>query len=83
MNEANDFYEDMRSKRQNIENWRDDSLGDTNSAVNANLNNVDTRSVSQGSVSGKGSVKEDVTTTSTKGGMPSPSKGMVDLTPNG
>jgi autophagy-related protein 16 len=80
MNEANDFYEDMRSRHQNVLNWRDGSQGDANSSGN---NNADTRSVSQGSVSGNGDVLEETTTASTKGGTPSPARDLVDLTPNG
>jgi len=80
MNEANDFYEDMRSRHQDVLNWRDGSQGDGNSSGN---NNADTRSVSQGSISGNGDANEETTTGSTKGGTPSPAKDVVDLTPNG
>ena len=84
MNEANDFYEDMRSKHQNVLNWREESQGDANSAVADNHKDADTRSVSQGgSVSGNGDANEEEVAASTKGGTPSPSKAVVDLTPNG
>jgi autophagy-related protein 16 len=85
MNEANEFYEDMRSKHQNVLNWRDDSQGDAASSVsNTNTKDTDVASVSQGgSVSGNGSANEDATTVSTKDGTLSPAKGTVDLTPNG
>jgi autophagy-related protein 16-1 len=81
MNEANDFYEDMRSKHQNVLNWRDGSQGDASS-----VNNKDTESVSVsqgGSASGNGSANEEGTTASTKDGTLSPAKAVVDLTPNG
>jgi autophagy-related protein 16 len=81
VNEANDFYEDMRSRHQSVLNWRDGSQGDANSG--GNNNNTETQSVSQGSVSGNGDANEEVATASTKGGTPSPAKVDVDLTPNG
>ena len=84
MNEANDFYEDMRSKHQNVLNWRDGSQGDASSVNNTNNKDTESRSVSQGgSVSGNGSANEDGTTASTKDGTLSPAKAVVDLTPNG
>ena len=82
MNEANDFYEDMRSKHQDVLNWREGSQGDANSSVNNK--DAESLSVSQGgSVSGNGSANEEGTTASTKDGTLSPSKAVVDLTPNG
>jgi autophagy-related protein 16 len=80
MNEANDFYEDMRSRHQNVLNWRDGSQGDASS----NNNNTDiTVCVTGRSMSGNGSANEETTMASTKGGTPSPAKDVVDLTPNG
>lgn len=80
MNEANDFYEDMRTRHQNVLTWRDGSQGDTHSSGN---NNPDTRSISQGSMSGNGDATEETTMASTKGGTPSPARDAMDLTPNG
>jgi autophagy-related protein 16-1 len=87
MNEANNFYEDMRSKHQNVLDWRDGSQqGDAKSSVSNSNNSADAQapSVPQAdSVSGNGEANEEGTTASTKGGMPSPTKDSVDLTPNG
>lgn len=87
MNEANDFYEDMRSRHRNVLDWREGSQGDANSSLGHaanNNNNADTRSVSAGgSVSGNGSANGEAATAGSKGGTPSPAKGVVDLTPNG
>lgn len=86
MNEANDFYEDMRSKHQNVLDWRDGSQGDAKSSTNNSSGAKDgtAPSASQSdSVSGNGDANEEGTTASTKGGMPSPAKDAVDLTPNG
>lgn len=63
MNEANEFYEDLRTKHENVLNWRDDSHGDSGSNAN---HNADTRSISQGSMSGKGSANGEGKTASTK-----------------
>jgi len=83
MNEANDFYEDMRSKHQNVLNWREESQGDANSSI-TNNKDEETQSVSQGgSVSGNGDANEEGTAASTKGGTPSPAKAALDLTPKG
>ncbi|KAF7965293.1 hypothetical protein HWV62_30320 [Athelia sp. TMB] len=85
MNEANDFYEDMRSRHQNVLNWREGSQGDANSSLGQVINNnAETRSLSAGgSVSGNGSANGETAAAGTKGGTPSPAKGVVDLTPNG
>lgn len=85
MNEANDFYEDMRTRHQNVLNWREGSQGDANSSLGQVLNNhAETRSLSAGgSVSGNGSANGETAAAGTKGGTPSPAKGVVDLTPNG
>jgi autophagy-related protein 16 len=86
MNEANDFYEDMRSKHQNVLDWRDGSQSDAKSSVNNSSNAKDAAapSVSQSdSVSGNGEANEEGMTASTKGGTPSPARDVVDLTPNG
>lgn len=66
LNEANEFYEDLRTKHENVLNWRDASHGDSGSNAN---HNADTRSLSQGSMSGKGSANGEGTTASTKVGL--------------
>lgn len=85
MNEANEFYEDIKSRHQNVLSWREGSQGDANSSLGIAVNNnAETRSLSAGgSVSGNGSANGETTTPGTKGGTPSPAKGVVDLTPNG
>ncbi|KAF9028823.1 ATG16-domain-containing protein [Rhodocollybia butyracea] len=70
MNEANEFYEDMRSKHEAVLNWRDGSAtGDT--------------SANGGSVSGNGDAKEGDPSAETKDGIPSPMQRRSDQTPNG
>ena len=78
MNEANEFYEDMRSRKQAVMNWRKgSSAGDSD---------ADPRS-SQGSSSGKGSgngeLKRNSDSTTTKDGTPSHGEKDLNLTPNG
>jgi len=73
MNEANDFYEDMRTKHQAVLNWREGS--------DARNGGADSRSTSQRS--GNGSELEDETTTGTKNGTTSLQEKGVNLTPNG
>ena len=76
MNEANEFYENMRSKHQAVLNWRDAS-GDANGdgeRVSLAISTPD---------SGNGEAKEGEVEISTKDGTPSPQRGTVDLTPNG
>jgi autophagy-related protein 16-1 len=71
MNEANEFYEDMRSKHQNVLSWRDGSngAGDQMSATTSESGNED--------------AKKDEVDMSAKDGTPSPPGKNVDLTPNG
>ncbi|KAJ6574852.1 autophagy protein 16-domain-containing protein [Mycena capillaripes] len=71
MNEANEFYENMRSRHQTVLTWRDGS--DANGADSA----------SQSSVSGNGDAEEEEQPTRRKDGTPSPAAKAVDLTPNG
>ncbi|KAA1468619.1 ATG16-domain-containing protein [Dentipellis sp. KUC8613] len=79
MNEANEFYEDMRTRHEAVLNWRDGSESVSNTGDNA-----DAQSVSQHSnLSGNGSANGEGLTTGTKDGTRSqPEKG-VNLTPNG
>jgi len=73
MNEANEFYENMRSRHQTVLTWRDGSADDANGADSA----------SQSSVSGNGDAEEGDQPTRRKDGTPSPAAKAVDLTPNG
>ncbi|KAJ7169632.1 ATG16-domain-containing protein [Mycena filopes] len=73
MNEANEFYENMRSRHQTVLTWRDGSADDTNGAD----------STSQSSVSGNGDGEEGEQPSRKKDGTPSPAAKAVDLTPNG
>ncbi|KAJ7042495.1 ATG16-domain-containing protein [Mycena alexandri] len=73
MNEANEFYENMRSRHQTVLTWRDGSADDANGAD----------STSQSSVSGNGDAEEGEQPTRRKDGTPSPAAKAVDLTPNG
>ncbi|ETW87477.1 hypothetical protein HETIRDRAFT_447981 [Heterobasidion irregulare TC 32-1] len=79
MNEANEFYQDMRTRHEAVLNWRDGSEATSNAGEN-----VDTRSVSRrSSVSGNGSANGEGRGAAGKDGMRSqPEKG-VSLTPNG
>lgn len=82
MNEANDFYEDMRSRHQAVLTWRDGSVGD--SAGNpTNSNGGDAASRSSVSVSGNGDAKDNSPSSLTTDGTPSPATREEDLTPNG
>ncbi|TFY83976.1 hypothetical protein EWM64_g37 [Hericium alpestre] len=78
MNEANDFYEDLRTQHQAVLNWRDGSESVSNAGDGA-----DVQSLSQSVQSGNGSVNGEGATAGTKDGTRSqPEKG-VNLTPNG
>ncbi|TFY70688.1 hypothetical protein EVG20_g2306 [Dentipellis fragilis] len=79
MNQANEFYEDMRTRHEAVLNWRDGSESVSNTGDNA-----DAQSVSQHShLSGNGSANGEGPTAGTKDGTRSqPEKG-VNLTPNG
>ncbi|KAJ7102180.1 ATG16-domain-containing protein [Mycena belliarum] len=75
MNEANEFYENMRSRHQTVLTWRDGSADDSGA------NGAD--SASQSSVSGNGDAEEGDQPVRKKDGTPSPAVKAVDLTPNG
>ncbi|PSR71331.1 hypothetical protein PHLCEN_2v12845 [Hermanssonia centrifuga] len=81
MNEANEFYEDMQSRKQAVMNWQ------TGSVTGEDGPAADTRSVSQGSGSGSGSGKGEARkssgSTTTKDGTPSHAEKDLNLTPNG
>jgi len=73
MNEANEFYETMRSRHQAVLTWRE---GGANGADNASQS-------SSTSVSGNGEANEENPSILTKDGTMSPAAMGVDLTPNG
>ncbi|KAJ7783517.1 ATG16-domain-containing protein [Mycena maculata] len=75
MNEANEFYENMRSRHQTVLTWRDGSADDSGA------NGAD--SASQSSMSGNGDAEEGEDPAKKKDGTPSPAVKAVDLTPNG
>jgi autophagy-related protein 16-1 len=68
MNEANEFYEDMRSRK--VSHHKD---GDA----------ADAKGVTQDSESGNGETKRNSGATTTKDGIPSHAEKDVTLTPNG
>ncbi|KAF5382943.1 hypothetical protein D9757_006335 [Collybiopsis confluens] len=70
MNEANEFYEDMRSKHDAVINWREGS-----STADSSTNG--------GSLSGNGDAREGDLSVETKDGIPSPMLKGADQTPNG
>ncbi|ESK98415.1 autophagy protein 16 [Moniliophthora roreri MCA 2997] len=73
MNEANEFYEDMRSRRQAVLNWRDGEA--SNATDNASQTSL--------SASGNGEGKESDPSKEKKDGTQSPATKGMDLTPNG
>ena len=89
MNQANEFYEDMRSRHQAVVNWRDDSgsVDQRSAAPNGTPEeNTDSRSVSQtpnSSVSGNGSANGEKKLGLTKDGIRSQPDPSVTLNPNG
>lgn len=79
VNEANEFYEDMQSRRQAMNRKTGSS---SNSGGNAE-ENADGRSASHGSESGNGEEKRASGPQMRKDGTPSPGQKAVNLTPNG
>ncbi|KAG6897326.1 hypothetical protein C0992_002384 [Termitomyces sp. T32_za158] len=79
MNEANQFYENMRSKHQAVLNWREGSDGDIKgrSGPDAGSNTSDPNA------SGKGDAHEPDLLTVMKDGLPSLTPNPLELTPNG
>jgi len=77
MNEANEFYETMRSRRDTVLSWRDDS-------ENGDVPDVTSPGSSRPtSGSGKGSGSPQSHLATTKNGAMSPAAKKVDQTPNG
>lgn len=81
MNEANQFYETMRSQHQAVLNWRDGS--DSGQGVMDSLHNGAATGSQASSVSGKGVANDASPLLPMKDGIPSPVQYAVDLTPNG
>lgn len=78
MNDANDFYEDMQSRKQAVMNWQKGSTTDEGS-VNARS----THGSESGNGSGNGEVKRDSGSTKMKDGIPSHTETDLNMTPNG
>ncbi|OCH96629.1 ATG16-domain-containing protein [Obba rivulosa] len=76
MNDANDFYEDMHSRRQA-------AMSSQTASGNGTDDKSDVQSVSQDSASGKGDQTKESGSTGKKDGTPSPRETGVNLTPNG
>ncbi|TDL28553.1 ATG16-domain-containing protein [Rickenella mellea] len=79
MNQANEFYEDMKSRHQAVLTWREDSKANSG----AGDDNTDAQSTSQSSVSGNGDANGDGIATLTRDGTKSLPERGVDLNPNG
>lgn len=79
MNEANEFYEDMQSRRQALNR----KTGSSSNSGGNTEDNADGRSASQGSESGNGEEKIASGPQMKKDGIPSPGQKAVNLTPNG
>ena len=75
MNEANEFYENMRSKHDTVLSWREGSGPDVAGSAPASDSNFP--------LSGKGLGDHQVMGAMTKNGPLSPTSKVVDLTPNG
>jgi len=85
LNEANEFYEEMRSRHQAVVNWRDTSSGGGPGAagMSAADDGADVRSNAASSVSGNGPANGDRRSGLMKDGMKSPSDPLTSLNPNG
>jgi len=75
MNAANEFYEDMQSRKQTVLNWQSD-------AGSASEEKAEVQSLPE-SVSGNGVETEEAAPATTTDGMPSPAETDVSQTPNG
>lgn len=71
MNEANDFYEDMKSRKQQVMDWRQGSTTDDGSEAPSSEQ------------SGNGELKRSSGPTTTKDGIPSRTEKDLNMTPNG
>jgi autophagy-related protein 16 len=75
MNEANEFYENMKSRHHAVLSWREGNNG-TGDQVSSSVSAAT-------SVSGNEETEAEAEQASTKDGIPSPPGKTVDLTPNG
>jgi autophagy-related protein 16-1 len=75
MNEANEFYENMRSKHDTVLSWREGSGSDAMGSAPTSDSNFP--------LSGKGSGDHQAMVVTTKNGLLSPTTKAADLTPNG
>jgi autophagy-related protein 16 len=80
MNEANQFYENMRSRHQAVLSWRNGSDGDGGQGDTGILHNGADTGSQTSSISGKGVANDTIPPPPTKDGSPDPAQ---DLTPNG
>lgn len=78
MNEANELYENMRTRNKDVSTWRDKTLG---AETLSTSNGAD--SSSQTSESGNGEAHEEAIPAETKDGTPSHTEKSLDPTPNG
>ena len=72
MNEANDFYEDMQSRRQAVMNWQAGQPSEDGDTPTANTNGL-----------GNGEEKKETGASPKKDGTLSLAETDVNLTPNG
>ena len=75
MNEANEFYENMKSRHHAVLSWRDGNNG-TGEQLSSSVSSAT-------SVSGNEEAEGETGQASMKDGVPSPPGETVDLTPNG
>jgi autophagy-related protein 16 len=84
LNEANDFYEEMRSQKQAVLSWRDGPPDPSALAGHAALAAaLEDETVLVGSIAGKAEHPPPPTAAATADGMRSPKPRAVGLTPNG
>ncbi|KAK2461751.1 hypothetical protein APHAL10511_006214 [Amanita phalloides] len=83
MNDANEFYETMRSRQQAVINWRNGASGDTSSTPDPQIGGTESAQVTSTSMAGKGLDKEETRPAKTKILTTSPSNKTEELTPNG
>jgi autophagy-related protein 16 len=81
MNEANEFYETMRSRHQAVLNWRNGASSDASGTPDRTQNGVESTQAS--SMAGKGMEKEDSRPTKPRDLTPPPPNKTMDPTPNG
>ncbi|THH08728.1 hypothetical protein EW145_g2512 [Phellinidium pouzarii] len=83
MNEANDFYEDMRSRHQAVLTWRDKASAPPSSVGGDDYADVHSVSQPSASASGNGAANGDQKAGQTKDGTNSQPEPVTNLSPNG